>query len=91
MINCFKKYFDAYFAYFAAKPHQILKTKFQFENLVFVIITTRKNTRLIARASLLLIITFYYKYIQCVEIIYNFGDKTFLYLIFNHIFGFAGV
>ena len=29
----------------------ILKTRVQFENLVFVIMSTRENTRLIARAS----------------------------------------
>ena len=46
MINCFETYFDAYFAYFAP----ILKSRMQFENLVFVIMSTRENTRLIARA-----------------------------------------
>ena len=49
MINCFETYFDAYFAYFAAEPHQ-------FENFVFVIMSTRDNTRLIARASLPILI-----------------------------------
>ena len=51
MINYFETYFDAYFVYFAAKS-LILKTRVQFENLVFVIMSTRENTRLIARASL---------------------------------------
>ena len=41
-------YFDAYFAYFCYRTAQL-----QFENLVFVIMSTRENTRLIARASYL--------------------------------------
>ena len=51
MINCFEMYFYAYFAYFTAKPHKFLKTLRKFENLVFVIMLTRENIRLIARAS----------------------------------------
>ena len=50
MINCFEKYFDAYFAYFAAESSQFYKTRVQFENLMFVIMSTMENTRL--RASL---------------------------------------
>ena len=47
MVNRFETYFVAYYAYFTAKLHQ-----FQFENLVFVIMSTRENVRLIARCSL---------------------------------------
>ena len=47
MVNRFETYFVAYFAYFTAELHQG-----QFENLVFVIKSTRENIRLIARSSL---------------------------------------
>ena len=52
MVNPFETYFVAYYAYFTAELHQILKTLGQFENLVFVILLTRENIRLIARSSL---------------------------------------
>ena len=41
--------FDAYYAYFNAEPRQFLKALGQFENLVFLIMSTREDTRLIAR------------------------------------------
>ena len=44
-------YFVAYYAYFTAKLHQFKKTLGQFEKLVFVIMQTRENIRLIARSS----------------------------------------
>ena len=47
MVNRYETYFVAYYVYFTAKLHQILKT-WQFENLVFVIMSTRENIRLIA-------------------------------------------
>ena len=43
------------------------------------------------KLNLLHIFTFYYKYLIYIEIIYNLGDKTILYLIFNRINGFVGV
>ena len=51
MVNRFETYFVAYYAYFTAKLHQFLKTLGHFENLVFVIMSTRENIRLIARSS----------------------------------------
>ena len=54
MVNRFETYFVAYYAYFTAKLVEttpILKTLGQFENLVFVIMSTRENIRLIARTS----------------------------------------
>ena len=51
-MNRFGTFFDAYYAYFTAKPHQLKKTLGQFENLVFEIMSTRENTVLIARTSL---------------------------------------
>ena len=52
MVNRFETFFVAYYAYFTAKLHMFLKTLGQFENLVFVIMPTRENIRLIARSSL---------------------------------------
>ena len=54
MVNRFETYFVAYYAYFTAKLHQFKKTLGQFEKLVFVIIPTRENIRVIARRSLLI-------------------------------------
>ena len=54
MVNRFETYFVAYYAYFTAKLHQFKKTLGQFEKLVFVIMQTRENIRLIARSSLLI-------------------------------------
>ena len=51
MVNRFETYFVAYYAYFTAKLHQFKKTLGQFEKLVFVIMPTRENIRLIARSS----------------------------------------
>ena len=52
MVNRFETFFAAYYAYFTAELHQLKKTLGQFENLVFVIMSTRENIRLIARTSL---------------------------------------
>ena len=50
MIHCLKMYFHAYcISYCETRPN--LKTFGQFENLVFVIMSTRENVRCIARAS----------------------------------------
>ena len=50
-MNRFETYFDAFYAYFTTKT-VFLKTLVQFENLGFVIMSTRENVRLIARAPL---------------------------------------
>ena len=53
IVNHFETYFVAYYAYFTVERHQFKKkTLGQFENLVFVIMSTRENIRLIARTSL---------------------------------------
>ena len=52
-MNRFETYFDAFYAYFTTEKFFFLKTLGQFENLGFVIISTRENIRLIARAPLL--------------------------------------
>ena len=44
--------FVAYYAYFTAELHQFTE---QFENLVFVIMSTRENIHLIARTPLVLV------------------------------------
>ena len=49
MMNRLETYFDAFYAYFTTET-LILKTLGQFENLGFVIMSTRENIRLIARA-----------------------------------------
>ena len=46
MINRFETYFDANYTYFTT-----LKSLGLFENLAFVIMSTRENIRLIARGS----------------------------------------
>ena len=51
MVNRFETYFVAYYASFTALTTPILKTLGQFENLVFVIMSTREHIRLIARSS----------------------------------------
>ena len=38
------------------------------------------------KLNILVIFAFYYKYLKYIEIIYNFGNKTVLYLICNCIF-----
>ena len=48
MVNLFATYFVAYYGYFTAKLTNF-KTLELFENLVFVIMSTRENIRLIAR------------------------------------------
>ena len=59
MMNHFETYFDAYKVSKGAKikhtNFNFCKTLGQFENVVFVIMSTRENTRLTARASLILI------------------------------------
>ena len=49
MMNRFETYFDVFYAYFTTKTGQF-KTLGQFENLGFVIMSTRENISLIARA-----------------------------------------
>ena len=51
MINRFEMYFDANYIYYTTKIDGILKSFGLFENLAFVIMSTRENIRLIARAS----------------------------------------
>ena len=77
MINRFGTFFffDVYNAYFTAEPHQSQKHYLgQFENLVFVIMSTRENTRLIARAPFQ-IIMYFCLHLVVVLIIGN-GDCT---------------
>ena len=54
MVNHLETCFVACCAYFTAKLHQFKKKKTlgQFENLVFVIMSTKENIRLFARSSL---------------------------------------
>ena len=49
MMDRFETYFDAFYAYFYHRNSPILKILGQFENLGFVIVSTRENIRLIAR------------------------------------------
>ena len=49
-MNRFETYFDAFYAYFTTEPDQFFKKLGQFENFGFVIMSTRENVRLIARA-----------------------------------------
>ena len=51
MANHFETNFVAYYAYLTAELHQFLKSLGQFENLVFVIMSTRENIRLIAHMN----------------------------------------
>ena len=53
MMNRFETHFDAFYAYFTTEADPILKTLGQFENLGFVIMSTRENIRLIDRAPLI--------------------------------------
>ena len=50
MMDSFETYFDAFYAYFTTEIVQFKKILGQFENLGFVIMSTRENIRLIARA-----------------------------------------
>ena len=51
-MNRFETYFDANYTYYVYYPNRrILKSLGLFENLAFVILSTRENIRLIARAS----------------------------------------
>ena len=51
MMDRFETHFDAFCAYFTTETvHPFLNTFGQFENLGFVIMSTRENIRLIARA-----------------------------------------
>ena len=52
MVNRFDAYFVAYYAHLLP-IYTNFKTSGQFENLVFVIMSTRENTRLIARTPFL--------------------------------------
>ena len=49
MVNRFETYRVAYYAYFYYQTTPILKTLGQFDNLVFVIMSTSENIRLITR------------------------------------------
>ena len=54
MVNRSETYFLACYEYFSVKLHQFKKKKktlVQFENLVFVIMSTGENIRLSARTS----------------------------------------
>ena len=51
MMDRFETYFDALYAYFTTETVQF-KTLGQFENLGFVIMSTRENIRLIASTPL---------------------------------------
>ena len=59
-------YFVAYYAYFTAELRQ-LKTLGQFENLVFVIVSTRENIRLIARTPFQIMMYFRLVLIICMQ------------------------
>ena len=48
----FETYFDALYAYFTTETVQFKKILEQFENLGFVIMSTRENIRLIASTPL---------------------------------------
>ena len=50
-MNRFETPFDANYTYYTTKTRRILKLLELFENLAFVIKSTRENIRLIARAS----------------------------------------
>ena len=60
MMNHFETYFDAYYiCTFNYGNRPLLKTLGQFENFGFVIMSSRENTRLIARAPVLQMTTTY--------------------------------
>ena len=52
MMNRFETYFDAYYIYYTTQTDEFLIALGLFENLAFVIMSTRENIRLIARAYL---------------------------------------
>ena len=52
MMNRFETYFDANYIYYSTQTDE-LKSLGLFENLAFVIMSTRENISLIARASCL--------------------------------------
>ena len=52
MMNRFETHFDANYTYYTTQTNDFLKSLGLFENLAFVIMSTRENIRLIARASL---------------------------------------
>ena len=52
MVNRFEACCVACYAHFTAKLHQLKKALGQFEDLVFVIMSTRENIRLMARTPL---------------------------------------
>ena len=74
MMNRFETYYDANYTYYTTQNRQILKSLGLFENLALVIMSTRENIRLIARASLLR---------QHSE--YRDFDSTTLCLAFHHV------
>ena len=49
MMDRLETYFDAFYAYFTTEIVKFFKKIGQFENLGFVIMSTRENIRLIAR------------------------------------------
>ena len=49
-MNRFETYFNAFYVNFTTRKDQFYKKIGQFENLGFVIMSTRENIRLIARA-----------------------------------------
>ena len=51
MMKIFETYFDAFYAYFSKQKQTNFKNIRAFENLGFVIVSTRENIRLIAKAS----------------------------------------
>ena len=51
MMNRFETYFDANYTYYTTQSRRILKSIGLFENVAFVIMSTRENIRLIARAT----------------------------------------
>ena len=54
MMNPFETYFDTNYTYYTTQTEELfLKSLGLFENLAFVIMSTRENIRLIARASLM--------------------------------------
>ena len=54
MMNVFETEFNAWYLYSTAEPYQFKKkTLGRFENLVFVIMSTRENIHLITRAPIL--------------------------------------
>ena len=52
-MNRFDTYFDANYTYYTTQTDEFFKSLGLFENLAFVIMSTRENIRLIAKASLI--------------------------------------